>query len=191
MEKITLREGDYVLTEGLSDDVCKAIADNFVGAGAKHCELNYGDLGELLGWDVRDDLLYTSSNGYYYRTDVFTGRCLTPEQVLGTVTQEWSGKGLPPVGEVCEVNYCESWQVCEIIAHFQQKARKVAAFTVERSDGAKSLDAFAEWCFRPIKTDEERDVEAIMDILQGNIFDRGWSLEDTAKEIYNYLQNNS
>jgi len=56
-------------------------------------------------------------------------------------------------------------------------------FAEGRSYSTDSADQF-----RPIKTDEERAVEDIMNILQGNIFDRGWSLEDTAKEIYNYLQ---
>lgn len=186
MGKITLRGGDYVLTEGLSDDVCKAIADTFVGAGARHCDLDYDHLGEVLGWDVRDSLLYTSSNEDYYRVNVFTGRCLTPEQVLGTVTQEWSGNGLPPIGEVCELSRNGKWQECEIIGHFEQPLAKVAAFTLDNGDGVKALSYATESCFRPIKTDEERALDHLEYVLRKN--HHHISFEDTAKEIYNFLQ---
>lgn len=69
--------------------------------------------------------------------------------------QPWAGEGLPPVGAVCEVDYCESWQRCEVIAHFSQRCGMVAAFTVEFSDGAKSLDAFSAEHFRPARTAEQ------------------------------------
>ena len=70
-------------------------------------------------------------------------------------TPSWSGEGLPPVGVVCEVDWCEEWHKCEVIAHFQQRCGMVAAFTVEISDGAKSLDAFGADSFRPIRTPEQ------------------------------------
>ena len=70
-------------------------------------------------------------------------------------TPSWSGEGLPPVGVVCEVDWCEEWHKCEVIAHFQQRCGMVAAFTVEISDGAKSLDAFGAGSFRPIRTTEQ------------------------------------
>ncbi|RUR26798.1 hypothetical protein ELY33_16965 [Vreelandella andesensis] len=70
---------------------------------------------------------------------------------------EWNGEGLPPVGTVCEVDYCEAWHECSVIAHFQQQAGMVAAFTVElRDNKVKSLDAFGAECFRPIRTQEQR-----------------------------------
>ena len=67
----------------------------------------------------------------------------------------WSGEGLPPVGTVCEVDYCEQWQQCEVISHFQQRCGMVAAFTVDFRDGAKSLDAYVAESFRPIRTPEQ------------------------------------
>lgn len=69
--------------------------------------------------------------------------------------EPWLGGGLPPSGTACEVDYCESWQRCEVIAHFSQRCGMVAAFTVEFSDGAKSLDAFGAEHFRPIRTPEQ------------------------------------
>ena len=75
-------------------------------------------------------------------------------------TQSWSGEGLPPVGVVCEVDWCEEWHKCEVIAHFQQRCGMVAAFTVEISDGAKSLDAFGAGSFRPIRTPEQIESDA-------------------------------
>lgn len=67
----------------------------------------------------------------------------------------WDGQGLPSVGTVCEVDYCESWQRCEVIAHFSQRCGMVAAFTVEFSGCAKSLDAFSAEHFRPARTPEQ------------------------------------
>ena len=75
--------------------------------------------------------------------------------VCRPTTPSWSGEGLPPVGVVCEVDYCEQWHPCEIIAHFQQRCGMVAAFTVDIVNGAKSLDAFGEGSFRPIRTPEQ------------------------------------
>lgn len=67
----------------------------------------------------------------------------------------WTGTGLPPVGTVCEVDYCEKWCRCEVIAHFQQRKGIVAAFTVNLGDGVKALDAFGAEYFRPIRTPEQ------------------------------------
>jgi hypothetical protein len=85
---------------------------------------------------------------------------------------KWNGPedGLPPVGTACEVDYYETWQHCEIIAHFQQRVGMVAAFTVERADGAKSLDAFVADNFRPLRTPEQIAAEererAVMEIYE-------------------------
>jgi len=76
------------------------------------------------------------------------------------IKRPWSGEGLPPVGVVCEVDWCEEWHKCEVIAHFQQRCGMVAAFTVEISDGAKSLDAFGAGSFRPIRTPEQIESDA-------------------------------
>lgn len=76
------------------------------------------------------------------------------------VTPAWTGEGLPPVGTVCEVDYCEQWRACEVIAHFQQRCGMVAVFTVELGDGLKALDAFGESAFRPIRTPEQIAAEA-------------------------------
>lgn len=74
--------------------------------------------------------------------------------------EAWTGAGLPPVGTACEVDYREKWQPCQIIAHFQQRAGMVAAFTVDLVDGVKSLDAFTAGNFRPLRTPEQLAAEA-------------------------------
>lgn len=73
--------------------------------------------------------------------------------------REWSGEGLPPVGTVCEVNWCQSWHECEIIAHFKQRCGMVAAFTVDMGDGSKSLDFYREEEFRPLRSERDEWVE--------------------------------
>lgn len=84
-----------------------------------------------------------------------TGREHIEESVRIPANIEWNGTGLPPVGTVCEVDYCEQWHQCEVIAHFQQRVGMVAAFTVDMGDGAKALDAFGAEYFRPIRTHEQ------------------------------------
>lgn len=71
----------------------------------------------------------------------------------------WFERGeLPPVGSQCEVMHRDSWVVCGVIAHFQQKAAMVAAYTVDNGNALKSLDSCIAKYFRPIPT--ERDVLA-------------------------------
>lgn len=90
---------------------------------------------------------YERESGYY--------RLKEDEANYTVFRRPWSGEGLPPVGTVCEVDYCEEWRCCEVIAHFKQRVGMVAVFTVEIHDGAKSLDAFGESSFRPIRTPEQ------------------------------------
>ena len=69
----------------------------------------------------------------------------------------WFERGeLPPVGVECEVMHRERWVVCDVIAHFQQQAAMVAAYTVDNGNALKKLDSCIAKYFRPIRT--ERDV---------------------------------
>ena len=81
------------------------------------------------------------------------------ETIVKKPEQSWTGQGLPPVGTVCEVNWCEGWHKCEIIAHFEQRCGMVAAFTVIGPLGSKSLDAYRAEEFRPIRTQEQIEAE--------------------------------
>lgn len=97
----------------------------------------------------------------------------------------WSGEGLPPVGTVCEVYHCDEWLQGEVIAHFQQRAGIVAAYTVEVGSigsGIKHLDSAIGECFRPIRTPEQIAAEerekAIADI--GNLLNCLWASEQEA-----------
>lgn len=108
-----------------------------------------------------DDCKYTYCDGRQGGIEFHFGGGFASRSIqeIDSITERpspsWSGEGLPPVGVVCEVDYCEQWQRCEVIAHFQQRCGMVAAFTVEFGDGAKSLDAFGAESFRPIRTPEQ------------------------------------
>lgn len=93
---------------------------------------------------------------------------------------EWAGEGLPPAGTVCEVYHCDQWLQGEVIAHFQQRAGMVAAYTVEVGSvgsGLKHLDCAIGECFRPLRTHEQiaaQDREqAITDLMQTTCIRRG------------------
>ncbi|SEG13637.1 hypothetical protein [Marinobacterium lutimaris] len=86
----------------------------------------------------------------------------------------WNGPkdGLPPVGTVCEVDHCNEWKVCEVIAHFKQRVAMVAAFTYEySSDGGKGLDSLVAECFRPLRRSEEDKAVNEMSLV---IFEAGF-----------------
>lgn len=83
--------------------------------------------------------------------------------------QAWDGRGLPPVGTVCEVQRSNMrWYRCKI---FAVRGRE-ALFDLE-SDCSDSWDSADLSCFRPIKTQEqlaaeeerEKAIDAIYDIL--------------------------
>ena len=79
------------------------------------------------------------------------------EQIMGNKQGDsWHERGeLPPVGTECEVMHRESWVACDVIAHFQQRAAIVAAYTTW-CGSVKDLDSCVAAYFRPIRT--ERDV---------------------------------
>ena len=115
--------------------------------------------GSFFYWQPDDSEWFPSVSQFDYLAATLTPR----------PAPQWSGDGLPPVGAFCEVDYCEQWHQCEVIAHFQQRCGMVAAFTVLHDNGAKSLDAFGESAFRPIRTEaqiaaEERE-KAVQDML--------------------------
>lgn len=109
--------------------------------------------GEVLG-DWRDTM-ERRSDMYKYEPKIDT----SAEHVQKTAEsmRDWFERGeLPPVGVECEVMHRERWVVCDVIAHFQQKAAMVAAYTVDNGNALKKLDSCIAKYFRPIRT--ERDV---------------------------------
>ena len=90
--RITLQPGDYIATEGLSEDDYHAVAEAFMAAGATNAGIDLSDVGDLLGWDVRDNELYHGSDDSYYKQEVFTGRQLTLSQILSATN---AGKPAP------------------------------------------------------------------------------------------------
>ena len=138
--------------------------------GATHWERE--SYGASAGWMRNDggDWFFLSSNGHWLKHIISNVSAVRLANMVKRPSPSWSGEGLPPVGVVCEVDWCEEWHKCEVIAHFQQRCGMVAAFTVEISGGAKSLYAFGADSFRPIRTPEqiaadEREA-AIKDMLE-------------------------
>lgn len=120
--------------------------------GASHYVIGWGFFKlDLAGWFICDDGEKVWRKTPYQSPENFSWWGNAVERP----SPSWIGEGLPPVGVVCEVDWCEEWHKCEVIAHFQQRCGMVAAFTVEISDGAKSLDAFGADSFRPIRTPEQ------------------------------------
>lgn len=78
---------------------------------------------------------------------------------------EWNGKGIPPIGAVCEY-YClevGEWRKCDIVAHYF--ARAVAVDMYDSSAVCLRADLF-----RPLKTpehnaEEEERLEAIGEMI--------------------------
>lgn len=90
---------------------------------------------------------------------------------------DWHERGeLPPVGVECEVMHRERWVVCDVIAHFQQKAAMVAAYTVDNGNALKQLDSCIAEYFRPIRT--ERDVLLSIIVEEMNRYDTDGKLAD-------------
>nr|WP_289108737.1 hypothetical protein [uncultured Halomonas sp.] len=79
---VTLQPGDYIATKDLTEDEYHAVARAFMAAGATDTGIDLSDVGDLLGWDVRDNEFYHGSDDSYYKQEVFTGRQLTLSQIL-------------------------------------------------------------------------------------------------------------
>lgn len=91
----------------------------------------------------------------------------------------WHGKGLPPVGTVCEYRWAGAWRQVEVIAHWKAPADWVAIY-VPLEDGAHSTEcgrAIAD-AFRPLRTPEqiaaEKRVQEI-EVLEKDFFIIGFS----------------
>lgn len=69
---------------------------------------------------------------------------------------DWDGRGLPPVGLICEVELNGVYTECEILAHYDpcRDGDLVAVFAYQ-TRGGRSADQRVGPCFRPIKTKEE------------------------------------
>lgn len=87
---VTLQPGDYIATAGLTKDDAERVVQSFLNAGCAESTIS-SEIGTFprLGWDVRDNTVYSHSEMF------FQGRQLTLTQVLnatnaGTTTDEES-----------------------------------------------------------------------------------------------------
>lgn len=102
----------------------------------------------------------------------------------------WHERGeLPPVGSECEVMHNDSLVKCEIIAHFKQKASMVAAYTVDYN-GCKQLDSCIAEHFRPLRTEREKAIDALIEIIcaGGELSKDGSAAREIAERIYEAQQ---
>ncbi|KWV84181.1 MULTISPECIES: hypothetical protein [Pseudomonas] len=89
----------------------------------------------------------------------------------------WTGKGLPPVGAVCEYRcgYVEqpySYAECTVIAHFVgESGKSLAAFAYVAHDGVVQLGRGMAELFRPIRTPEQVAAEDRDKAIEGMIAD--------------------
>ena len=74
-------------------------------------------------------------------------------------TTAWDGTGFPPVGTVCEVNFCDVWVRATIEHLLTWKGETECIFKTEEDwDFSSCLD-----CFRPIRTQAQREREEATD----------------------------
>lgn len=151
MEKVTLEQGDYVLSREIGDEAqYHAIARKFLDAGCSDNEypsLDYLKGFPCFGW---------SGNGLLHGESSFKdSRQLTPEQVLGTVPK-WSGEGLPPVGT--KVILSGDDEEIEVMCHGVGEK-----FCGRDRDGCICI--FDLYEVEPTKTTEDQAVEDMMQIF--------------------------
>lgn len=75
--------------------------------------------------------------------------------------QAWDGKGLPPVGTVCEHEpdrFSDKWVTVEVLAHREFKGHDTGLLVVFATEDDVSFSS--PECFRPIKTKEQLAAEA-------------------------------
>ncbi|MGN6056644.1 hypothetical protein [Pseudomonas aeruginosa] len=142
-------------------------------------------------------------------TSADDGRPLSAQEDFWVIVERpatWSGKGLPPVGTVCEFaggtyspedpfdNDLREGDRVTIIAHFKDGDLDLAAFTfnpqVRNPDrGAACVEQGAYGCFRPIRTPEQiaaeersKECDRIFAILSS--VEREGNRSDMAEALY-------
>lgn len=172
-----LQPGDHVAQKDLTDEQYHAIAKKFMEAGALSAAYSpdcRSSGNAFFGWDARDNTIY-----FFRSLDVFTGRLLTPSQILED-DNGWFERGeLPPVGIECEINEPRKdfhGRKIHIFSHYNG-----CAFGWDDIEqGAYHSDKPYE--FRPIKSDRDKAIEKAADVIGkalmsrdqlGTLFDHG------------------
>lgn len=148
---IELKPGDCVITDGITEREYNAIAKAFEKSGCT---------GEPAPWDFCSPTMKVFGWSTWFNTfgwssnddcKSFTGRQLTPAQILAT--PQW----VPEVGGRVEVKLSgDHWEPCEIAF----VGSRLAVFVTD-ADGEQVLP-FTASRFRPLRTEEDRAVEEMM-----------------------------
>lgn len=97
---IKLQPGDYVSTEGMTEEVYETVCAKFIQAGAKRIGSVCGlPVTNYVIWDMKDERLWTGGNLGLYKTS----RELTIDQILGSDNTEGSK----------EINLQEAYKVMQ------------------------------------------------------------------------------
>lgn len=101
---------------------------------------------------------------------------------------KWNGNGLPPVGEVCEVNHPNGnfgyiWLDCEILAHKRIAGTDVAVYWTQDGEADARVDA----CFRPLKSVAERKRDEAVFQIEKDMADSQRIESDYAERIARHL----
>ncbi len=171
MSKVQLKPGDYVLTEGMTEEQYWDVYQAFLAAGCPSDPRGLSEvrlkMAKIVGWgkvkfDV-DMFVHASCTELL----CLNGCQYTIDQVLGKEDpEEWNGEGLPPVGAVVEVvdagygiEYGENLigKNAEVKAWVHQKTCDVAVLDYEGG-----LYCFRSEMLRPIRSEREKAVEEAM-----------------------------
>lgn len=184
--KATLCPGDYCDVRDTTPELRKAVTFAFLDAGCKtsiDCQDEYYP---YIGWVRVDDNVY----GYSTKSVFCNGdrRLLTVDQVLNATnaggdtvgefefntqsaygTKEWGAAGLPPVGSAVEYASDPNsipiiWDECIYLARANNEDF-VLISSSDSVDRMKAIDPSRR--FRPIRTEEERAVEEMLNCLEG------------------------
>ena len=144
-------------TERLATD--RAYWDSVAPEGATHWDTMVGVFCNTDGW-WNDELFYRDKFQEEWGTDRYTPRPVEP------AASEWDGTGLPPVGVECEYltapregqwNFAPVWENCVV-----KYASENGAFLLDGNRDEIFMDsADYDIQFRPIRTPEQREQEAL------------------------------
>ena len=127
------------------------------------------------GWHKDNGDEFTDAHErHYIKFSIDANEAVTVYYPPKETKPEWNGEGLPPIGFICiveDTNPHESYakfvgREVRIVAHDEDShGTKIAVFSCKDEDGYNDYHALASGCFRPIKSDKEKWLDAAGDLL--------------------------
>ncbi len=197
--KIKLQPGDYCRRD-MGEDKYREVAQRFFDDGCPKCEV--GDYGgcKYFGWAFANTCrgFFHSQRDHLDRDSAFYGgRELTYEQVMEKEVSEpvyWDGKGLPPIGSICEfyttdyfqegicVDEWENGDLLECLAHRFGYQELLPIFYNQRHKTASGL---ISGYYRPTKSEKDKVIQDVADIIYEYLDSVSTiGAKDCAKKLY-------